>query len=107
MEIILSKNVRLFFYPRASPPIQVRQTCTTWNYYTNIHNPAIQRHVSNILLQHASSKHQDDYIVLTGDRKKLTNTLWILKQLYGSELDKVLIFPGDWHGMSHTIISQY
>ena len=32
MEIILSKNLRLY-YPRAQPPmIRVYQTCTTWNY---------------------------------------------------------------------------
>ncbi len=54
------------------------------------------RFVSELLLRTTSSEHQDGYVVLTGDGKTYEHLMEI-KRLYGNSLDKLLIFPGDWH----------
>ncbi len=57
------------------------------------------RFVSELLLRTASSEHQDGYVVLTGDGKTYEHLMEI-KRLYGNSLDKLLIFPGDWHTLN-------
>ena len=54
------------------------------------------RHVAEILLQNYSSAYQNGYVVLVGDGKTHQHLMKI-KCLYGNELRKLLIFPGDWH----------
>ena len=49
------------------------------------------RHLSEFLLEQVSSDHQGKYIVLVGDRKTYHHLMKI-KFLYGSELQKLLIF---------------
>lgn len=58
------------------------------------------RHVAEILLQNCSSVYQNGYVVLVGDGKTYEHLMKI-KCLYGSELTKLLIFPGDWHILSN------
>jgi len=50
------------------------------------------------LLETASfdSVHQDRYVVLVEDGKAYEHLMQI-KKMYGSELQKLLIFTGDWH----------
>ena len=52
--------------------------------------------VAEKLLNELQSDYQDGYIVLVGDGKTYEH-LMNIKRLYGSELEKLLIFPGDWH----------
>ncbi len=54
------------------------------------------RHIAEILLENVTSNNQGKYVILVGDGKTYEHLMKI-KQLYGSELDKLLIFPGDWH----------
>ena len=58
------------------------------------------RHLAEILLENASSVHQDKYVVLVGDGKTYEHLMKI-KRLYGAELKKLLIFPGDWHTLKN------
>ncbi len=54
------------------------------------------RSVSDLLLHTANSEYQNDYVVLVGDGKTYQHLMKI-KQTYGQLLNKLLIFPGDWH----------
>ena len=58
------------------------------------------KHVADILLNNASSQYQDHYVVLVGDGKT-SEHLMKIKHLYGKELKKLLIFPGDWHTLAN------
>ena len=52
--------------------------------------------VAEKLLTELQSDFQHGYVVLVGDGKTYEHLVNI-KRLYGSELEKLLIFPGDWH----------
>ena len=58
------------------------------------------RHVAELLLEHAASVNQNGYIVLVGDGKTYEHLMKI-KHLYGNLLEKLLIFPGDWHTLAN------
>ena len=58
------------------------------------------RHVADILLQNCNSDYQDGYVVLVGDGKTYEHLIKI-KRLYGNELKKLLIFPGEWHALAN------
>ena len=58
------------------------------------------RHVADVLLQNCSSDYQNGYVVLVGDGKTYEH-LMTIKYLYGNELKKLLIFPGDWHTLAN------
>ena len=58
------------------------------------------RHVADLLLQNCSSNYQSGYVVLVGDGKTYEHLMKI-KHLYGNELKKLLIFPGDWHTLAN------
>ena len=58
------------------------------------------RHVADILLNTATSSHQDGYTVLVGDGKTYEH-LMSIKNLYPTQLRKLLIFPGDWHTLKN------
>lgn len=53
-------------------------------------------HVSDYLLSELHSDIQDGWVILVGDGKTYEH-LHGIKELYGEELEKLLIFPGDWH----------
>ena len=57
------------------------------------------KYVSELLLQ-TSSIHQKGYIVLVGDGKTYEHLMEI-KRLYSNSLEKLLIFPGDWHTLKN------
>ena len=52
-------------------------------------------HVAEMVLEKVQSDSQR-YIVLVGDGKTYEHLLKV-KKLYGSALERLLIFPGDWH----------
>ena len=52
--------------------------------------------VAEKLLTELQSDFQHGYVVLVGDGKTYEHLVNIKRQ-YGSELEKLLIFPGDWH----------
>ena len=52
-------------------------------------------HVAEMLLERLK-KHPQQRIVLVGDGKTYEHLL-SMKRMYGSDFDKVLIFPGGWH----------
>ena len=52
--------------------------------------------VAEKLLKDLQTDFQGGYVVLVGDGKTYEHIVNI-KRLYGSELEKLLIFPGDWH----------
>ena len=58
------------------------------------------KHLAEILLETRSSVHQDRYVVLVGDGKTYEHLMQI-KRMYGSELQKLSIFPGDWHTLKN------
>ena len=66
----------------------------------NPDNGETMRHLSELLLENASSPCQDNFVILVGDGKTYEHLMHI-KHLYGAELDKLLIFPGDWHTLAN------
>ena len=61
-----------------------------------VHHSHHERSVSDLLLHTANTEYQNDYVVLVGDGKTYQHLMKI-KQTYGQLLNKLLIFPGDWH----------
>ena len=59
-------------------------------------HPETMRSVSDLLLHTANTEYQNDYVALVGDGKTYQHLMKI-KQTYGQLLNKLLIFPGDWH----------
>ena len=58
------------------------------------------RHIAELLLENASSAHQENYVILVGDGKTYEHLIQI-KHLYGQELQRLIIFPGDWHTLAN------
>ena len=58
------------------------------------------RHVAELFLEKAFSNFQDNYVILVGDGKAYELLIQI-KRMYGSELQRLLIFPGDWHTLAN------
>ena len=58
------------------------------------------KQVPELLLDNISSDYQRKYVILVGDGKTYDHLMQI-KHLYGSELQKLLIFPGDWHKLKN------
>lgn len=63
------------------------------------HSADTMKHVSELLLS-TFTGHQNGYMILVGDGKTYEHLMEI-KQLYGSSLQKLLIFPGDWHTLKN------
>ena len=51
-------------------------------------------HISDYLLSELYSQYQDGWVLLVGDGKTYEH-LRNIKNLYGEDLEKLLIFPGD------------
>ena len=58
------------------------------------------RYVSELLLNTYNTPNQSGYVLLTGDGKTYEHLMEV-KRLYGDALDKLLIFPGDWHTLAN------
>ena len=63
--------------------------------YENADSQQTMCHVAEMLLERLK-KHPQQWIVLVGDGKTYEHLL-SMKRMYGSDFDKVLIFPGGWH----------
>lgn len=66
----------------------------------NPDNNDTMQHLSELLLENATSPYQDNFVILVGDGKTYEHLMQI-KHLYGQELEKLLIFPGDWHTLAN------
>ena len=66
----------------------------------NPDNNDTMRHIAELLIEKTASIHQDNYVILVGDGKTYDHLIQI-KNLYGAELQQLLIFPGDWHTMAN------
>ena len=80
-------------------------TCKSNIYYMELidENPdstETMRQVAELLLGSLNSDYQEDYVILIGDGKTYQH-LMELKTIYGILLEKLLIFPGDWHIMAN------
>lgn len=58
------------------------------------------RYVSEMLLHIYDTSEQSGFVLLTGDGKTYEHLMEV-KKLYGKALEKLLIFPGDWHTLAN------
>ena len=58
------------------------------------------RYVAELLLNATSSEDQGGYVIVVGDGKTYQHLIKV-KLTYGSTLNKLLIFPGDWHTLAN------
>ena len=58
------------------------------------------RYVAELLLNATSSEDQGGYVIVVGDEKTYQHLIKV-KQTYGSTLNKLLTFPGDWHTLAN------
>lgn len=66
----------------------------------NPDNNDTMKNIAEMLFENAASIHQDNYIVIVRDGKTYDHLIQI-KNLYGAALQKLLIFPGDWHTLAN------
>ena len=66
----------------------------------NPDNNDTMKNIAELLFENAASIHQDNYIVIVRDGKTYDHLIQI-KNLYGAALQKLLIFPGDWHTLAN------
>lgn len=81
------------------------EVCPSTIYYMELvdeHPDSIEtmRYVSELLLHTYNTPKQSGYVLLTGDGKTYEHLMEV-KRLYGDALDKLLIFPGDWHTLAN------
>ena len=68
--------------------------------HSSQNNNATVRNSCKSGLENATSPYQDNFVILVGDGKTYEHLMQI-KHLYGQELEKLLIFPGDWHTLAN------
>ena len=93
---IIMRDIRYFI--NSSFPIQLQASQVHYMKLINenLDSDKTMSLVAEEVLEKFEDKVQDGWVVLVGDGKTYQH-LMNIKTTYGKALDKLLIFPGDWH----------